>query len=368
MTFTPQARKAVKHTVKLKIGIQGPSGSGKTLGALSLAKGLVPGGKILLVDTEHESASLYADRYEFDTIPLQPPFLSENYEACIDYAVKNGYDVLVIDSITHQWDGDGGILRRKEAVDDRGGNSFTNWKPFTSEHNQFKEKIIQAPICIIATMRSKTEYIMEANDKGKQQPKKVGTAPIQREGMEYEFSLVFDVQMDHRGKASKNRTGLFDGNLVNLCDPKTAEALVSWMSSGDPAPLPAATPAQAPATSEKAQADDTVLAGTISDLKPGDKGGMWMRISGHGSGVLFPNTVKPTMMLVDGMEVEFKVQRCISKGNKKKFYRVESMLYPLPDTTVITDADLPEGFGEPITKQVTPNPDVNDANEEPLPF
>lgn len=246
MAFTPQARKATKHQVKLKIGIQGPSGSGKTMGALALAKGFVPNGKILLVDTEHESASLYADKFDFDTIPLPPPFLSSSYEACVDYAVNNGYDVLIFDTITHQWDGDGGILRRKEAVDERGGNSFTNWKPFTEEHNRFKEKLIQAPIHIIATMRSKTEYIMEQNDKGKSMPKKVGTAPIQRDGMEYEFSIVFDVQMDHRGKASKNRTGLFGTKLVDLCDPKTSEELREWMSTGDIAPVIAPAPVSAP--------------------------------------------------------------------------------------------------------------------------
>src|SRR5438309_781708 len=99
----PSARKAEKRQVKLKLGIQGPSGSGKTEGALALATNLWPDAKILVVDTENESASLYADRYDFDTIPLDPPFESQRYQACIDYAVENKYDVLILDSVTHQW-------------------------------------------------------------------------------------------------------------------------------------------------------------------------------------------------------------------------------------------------------------------------
>jgi AAA domain len=134
----PAARKAEKRLVKLKMAIQGPSGSGKTEGALALATNLWPESKILLVDTENESASLYADRYNFDTIPLDPPFESARYEVCIDYAVANGYDVLILDTISPQWDGEGGILRRKEELDRRpGSNSFTNWATFTPEHTHF---------------------------------------------------------------------------------------------------------------------------------------------------------------------------------------------------------------------------------------
>jgi len=239
----PVPRKAEKRRVKLKIAIQGTSGSGKTDGALSLAKNLVPNGKVLVVDTENESASLYADRFEFDTIPLSAPYTSARYEACIDAAVRGGYDVLVLDGITPQWDGEGGILRRKEELDKRpGSNSFTNWAAFTPEHTHFIETIKQAPIHIIATMRSKTEYILQANDRGKQMPKKVGTSPIQRDGFEYEFSLVLDVQMDHRAIAIKDRTTLFSDEPVNLRDAKVAEMLTEWLASAKIEPEKAAAP------------------------------------------------------------------------------------------------------------------------------
>jgi hypothetical protein len=249
----PQARKAEKRQVKLKLGIQGPSGSGKTWGALALAKNLWPEAKVLVIDTENESASLYADNFAFDTIPLDPPFESARYEACLDYAADNKYDVVIMDSVTHQWDGEGGILRRKEEMDRRpGANSWANWTEFTPEHTHFVEVIKQAPFHIIATMRSKQDYILQTNDKGKSKPIKVGMAPIQRDGFDYEFSLVFDVQMDHKATVGKNRTGLFEGKVLNLADEKVAKELRAWLESGKPqvvasvaAPVAAAAPAPA---------------------------------------------------------------------------------------------------------------------------
>lgn len=244
----PLARKAEKRQVKLKLGIQGPSGSGKTWGALALAKNLWPDAKVLVLDTENESASLYADNFDFDTIPLDPPFESSRYEACIDYAVTNKYDVLIMDSVTHQWDGEGGILRRKEEMDRRpNANSWANWANFTPEHTHFVEAIKQAPIHIVATMRTKQEYSLEKSDKGKSKPVKMGMAPIQRDGFDYEFTLVFDVQMDHKAEISKNRTGLFDGKVVDLADKKVAAQLKTWLEAGKPIETPTPAPTLVPA-------------------------------------------------------------------------------------------------------------------------
>lgn len=237
-------RKATKSRVKLKMAIQGPSGSGKTEGALALAKHLVPDGKVLLIDTENESASLYANRYDFDTIPLAPPYGSDRYKAAMQVAVEHKYDVLIVDSITHQWDGVGGILRRKEELDRQpGSNSYTNWSRFTPEHTAFIEFIKQIPVHTIVTMRSKQDYVLEANDKGKQTPKKVGMAPIQRDGTEYEYTLVFDVDMAHKAIASKNRTTLFQNfEVVDLADPRIAISIREWLDDGeDPQPTPATT-------------------------------------------------------------------------------------------------------------------------------
>lgn len=232
MTFT--FKKATRQAVKLKIGMQGPSGSGKTLGALALAKALAPAGKVAVIDTENGSASLYGDRYEFDTLSLGAPYTSARYADAIDAAVEAGYEVIILDSISHQWMGEGGILSRKEALDARpGSNSYTNWASFTKEHETFKAKLLNCPAHLIATVRAKQDYVIEQNERGKSTPRKVGMAPVQRDGMEYEFSIVFELQMDHRAAVSKDRTGLFnDGTPIDLTDRKVGARINDWLSTG----------------------------------------------------------------------------------------------------------------------------------------
>jgi hypothetical protein len=225
--------RATRQAVKLKLAVQGPSGSGKTRGALALAQALAEGGKIAVIDTENGSASLYADRFAFDTIVMHAPYETGKYETAVKAALGAGYAALVIDSISHQWDGDGGILQRKEAVDARGGNHFSNWEPFTKEHNKFRALLLEAPIHIVSTMRSKMAYAQEQNG-SKTSIKKLGLQPIQREGFEYEFALVFDVQMDHRAAASKDRTGLFTEGLHDLLDPAVPKALLEWLKTAAP--------------------------------------------------------------------------------------------------------------------------------------
>lgn len=232
--MTVTFRKATRQAVKLKIAVQGPSGSGKTFGALSIASAL--GGKVAVIDTENGSASLYADHFAFDTLDLAPPYTTKRYVEAITAAVEAGYEIIVVDSLSHQWMGEGGILSRKEALDARpGSNSYTNWAKFTSEHEAFKAAILSTPAHLIATIRAKQDYVLETNDKGKQQPKKVGMAPVQREGMEYEFSIVFELQMEHRALVSKDRTGLFDSaEPIDLSLPATAKRITQWLSTGAP--------------------------------------------------------------------------------------------------------------------------------------
>ena len=285
--FAP--RKAEKKRVKLKMAVQGPSGSGKTWGALALAKNMWPEAKVCVIDTENESASLYADRFAFDTIPLGPPFTTARYVECIEAVVKGGYGVLIIDSITPQWDGEGGILRRKEALEraNPNANGYALWSRFTPEHEAFKQIILQSPLHVICTMRSKQEYALQPDEKGKLKPVKLGLAPIQRDQLDYEFTLVFDVNLSHNAAVSKDRTGLFDEQAVNLADPKTADAIRGWLESGvevaqKPAsasatPAPAQPPAQRPAASPEPSQEQkrdpqqypyAILAGTTLTCTP----------------------------------------------------------------------------------------------------
>jgi hypothetical protein len=225
--------KAERKKAKLRLGICGTSGSGKTYSALLLAKGL--GGKIAVVDTENHSAELYAgqkDMPNYDVCILTPPYDTEKYIKAIEEAEKAGYDVVILDSISHAWAGDGGLLDQKGKIDEYGkGNSYTSWRSITPKHNKFIEKMLSCNLHLIATMRSKTEYALVTNDKGKQEPKKMGLAPIQREGMDYEFTVVFEIDSNHNSVATKDRTSLFDGKIFTP-STKTGVALLEWLDTG----------------------------------------------------------------------------------------------------------------------------------------
>lgn len=226
-------KKAVRSSVKLKLAITGPSGSGKTYSALKIAQGL--GGKIAVIDTENASASLYSDSKgipEFDTCNVSSPYTVEKYREAIHGAIKAGYETLVIDSISHVWAGEGGLLEQKEILDNRGGrqNSYTNWATITKQHEQFKSEILNADINIIGTMRSKQEYA-QIDDNGKKTIRKLGMAPIQRDGIEYEFTIVFDMAMNHTAEVSKDRTGLFDGKIFKPTE-ETGKEIKRWVESG----------------------------------------------------------------------------------------------------------------------------------------
>lgn len=237
-------KKAERRQVKLKLAITGPSGAGKTMSALILAGQL--GKKVAVIDTENGSASLYADRFEFDTMTLSPPYTTAKYRLAMKAAQEADYEVLVIDSISHAWAGDGGILSRKEQMDTKpGSNSYANWATFTKEHEEFKAAMLNIDMDLICTMRSKQDYVLTQNDRGKQVPQKVGMAPIQRDGMEYEFTVVFDADMTHNVEISKDRSGLFDGKRF-VITADTGKAIQEWRSSAKPAEPKAAEPPVAP--------------------------------------------------------------------------------------------------------------------------
>lgn len=238
----PIIQKAVRKRVYLKLVVTGPSGSGKTLGSIGLAMGLAPNKKVLVIDTENESAGYYAGRFDFDVIVMHAPFTTAKYMECLNAAVAGGYEVLVIDSLTHEWAGSGGLQDQKTAKDARGGNSYTNWGEMKQAHNKFTEALLQSPIHVVGTLRSKMAYVLEENDRGKQTPRKVGLAPISAEDMEYEFGVVFDVEREsHLAIASKDRMGLFEGRQFYL-DEAIGKEIAAWLDGGAVLP-PIASPA-----------------------------------------------------------------------------------------------------------------------------
>lgn len=223
-------QKAQRIVKKARVGICGAAGSGKTLSALKIACGL--GTKIALVDTENNSSVLYADRIDFDVLNIEPPFDINKYIAAIHQAESAGYDVLILDSISHAWAGEGGLLDTQGKLADGGMNSFTAWRKLTPQHNAFIEAMIRSKLHLIATMRSKMDYVVETNEKGKSVPKKVGLAPVQREGTDYELDIVFDLDLNHNAQSSKDRSSLFDGRLIPKPDEKVGKQILEWLDRG----------------------------------------------------------------------------------------------------------------------------------------
>ncbi|MCX6872104.1 MAG: ATP-binding protein [Verrucomicrobia bacterium] len=228
----PLFRKATREKVFLKLAITGPSGSGKTYSALRLARGLVgPSGKIAPIDTENRSASLYADRFDFDSLEIAPPFDNEKFVDGVSAAVEAKYGAIVIDSASHFWEG---ILDYKDKLDQRGGNSYTNWKIAGEKFGGVIKAVLQSPTHVICCMRSKMDYVQEKDDRGKTQIKKVGLAPIMRDGIEYEFTTVFDVALNHQAAVSKDRSGLFVDKIFQIAE-ETGAQLEAWrLSGGEP--------------------------------------------------------------------------------------------------------------------------------------
>jgi len=229
--------KAVKAEAKARIAVTGPSGSGKTYSALLWATTLAEGGKIAVIDTERDSAKLYADRFEFDSLTMSAPYHPNRLIEALKAAEAEGYACVVVDSLTHFYNGQGGLL---ELVDQAGaaakGNSFAGWKVATPIQQQMVDAILNFNGHIIATMRSKTEWTLEKDERtGRTSPKKVGLAPQQRDGIEYEFTLVVEMDTDHRTIIGKTRCeSLADKVFPPNKGVDGANEFLTWLKSGDP--------------------------------------------------------------------------------------------------------------------------------------
>lgn len=220
---------AERRQAKIKMALQGPSGSGKTMGALFIAFGLCQDwGKIAVIDTENFSASLYAHLGKFRVLNITAPFTPEKYMEAIRFCSEAGIEVIVIDSISHEWEGSGGIL---DIHSNMTGNSFTNWGKITPRHNAFIQAILQSPVHIIGTIRSKQDYVLSERN-GKQVPEKVGLKGVTKEGMDYEFTIVLDVDIKHNAIASKDRTGLFMDKPEFRILAETGQQILSWCQQG----------------------------------------------------------------------------------------------------------------------------------------
>jgi hypothetical protein len=234
-----QIRKARRSATKLRLLLTGPSGSGKTWGALQIAKGL--GGKTVVIDTEEGSSDLYDHLHEFDVIDLRPPFTPERYIEAITAAEAAGYEVIIVDSVTHCWSGTGGCLELLEEIAKAQfrGNTWSAFSVITPRWRAFVDKLLRSSAHIVCSGRSKTETA-QVDDHGKKKVAKLGMKLEARDGLEFEFTTVLDVIHDgHYATVSKDRTGVFAGDPKPIT-PETGKRLAAWLAGNheaEPQPL-----------------------------------------------------------------------------------------------------------------------------------
>lgn len=220
-------KKATKQSIKLRMALAGPSGSGKTYTALNIAQHL--GKNIALLDTERGSASKYADVFEFDTAEMDPPYHPDRYIKALELA--SDYDVVIIDSLSHAWNGPGGLLEEVDKIAKRmkTNNTMMAWKEATPIQNRLYDAILSAPFHVIGTMRSKHHYDVSKDDQGKTSVVKLGLAPVQREGAEYEFDVAADMDLGHNMLVSKTRCPALVDGVFKSPGKDVAEILKAWL-------------------------------------------------------------------------------------------------------------------------------------------
>ena len=293
-----EMKKAKRVQAKVKLAIAGISGSGKTMSSLLMAYGMVkelhPGmsdeeawEKICLIDTENSSGSLYSNAKvkgttttigEYFTIDIHPPFTVDKYIEAIKTAEENGIEVLIIDSVSHAWAGEGGALDKQAAIaaNSPSGNSYTAWRQPKKDQGQLMNTILQCKMHVISCIRAKTEYVQDKDDKGKTHVRKVGLGLITQGETDYEYTTVFMLNQEHIASSTKDRTGRFDGQYF-VITPDTGREVIRWL--GD-APMPeepkpeinkTETPAEGPVDPARVEAAKGSIGDVVAKLMEAGK-------------------------------------------------------------------------------------------------
>lgn len=241
-----EVKKAKRQKLKAIIGFIAPSGAGKTVGALLVAYGMMKEkypelsddelwSKIGVADTEHQRSLLYADSQfgdvrigEFLHINFNPPFTTDRYNAAVKGLKDAGCEVVIVDSLSHNWQGEGGILETHAGME---GNSFQNWGKLSTETTSLIKTLTRNDVHILCTLRTKQEYVVETSATGKAIPKKLGLKPVQKDDFEYEFMINFSIGIDHKTMTSKDNSRLFEGDEFTL-DPSVGSKLYKWLEEG----------------------------------------------------------------------------------------------------------------------------------------
>ena len=233
-----QIKKAKREKIYVKIALMAPSGGGKTYGALRLATGMAEeikketgkDARILMANTEAKRGYYYANEFNYDIVDIDAPHNPERYVELIDLAVQEGYDILIIDSSSHEWEGKGGCLELHQQA----GGQYQSWKSVTPRHNKFISAIADSPIHIIATMRGKDQYEVNKDDRGKTSIQKLGVGAKQRDGFEYEFTCTFLIdQKTNTAEVQKDNTHIFDQEGPTILSEKHGIKIMQWANSGE---------------------------------------------------------------------------------------------------------------------------------------
>lgn len=252
-----KAQKAVREKIYTKLALMSPSGGGKTYSALRLATGMADElekingvrPKILMANTEGSRGRYYANEFNYDIIDLVKPFIPEQFIEAIDYAVSEGYGILVMDSTSHEWEGKGGCLELHQ----KAGGKYQDWKFVTPRHDAFIDKLANSPIHIVATMRGKDQYDMEKDEKGKTTVKKLGVGAKQRDGFEFEFTCTFTIDSkSHTAETQKDNTHIFENDAAVVLTENHGKKIIQWANESDIEPvIPETSVAQSESTTEE---------------------------------------------------------------------------------------------------------------------
>lgn len=234
-------RKAVREQIYIKLALMGSSGCGKTYSSLRLATGMANElsktlgrpAKILMANTEGSRGLYYANEFEYDIVDIEPPYTPEVFIELIDDAVEAGYDILIMDSASPEWEGKGGMLEMHAML----GSKITDWKTLSPRHDKFLDAIEKSPIHIVATLKGKDQYEIDKDEQGKVSVKKLGLGTRQREGFEYRFTCTFSIdQKSHLATAQKDNTHIFEGSAGEILSESFGEKIVKWANSSEVEP------------------------------------------------------------------------------------------------------------------------------------
>lgn len=293
-----QVKKAKREKIYVKLALMAPSGGGKTYSSLRLASGMAEeiknetgkSARILLANTEQKRGYYYANEFDYDIVDIDAPHNPEKYVELIEFAVSEGYDILIIDSSSHEWEGKGGCLELQQQA----GGTYQAWGKITPRHNRFIEAIADSPIHIIATMRGKDQYEVNKDERGKTSVQKLGVGAKQRDGFEYEFTCTFLIdQKTNCAEVQKDNTHIFENEGGAILTENHGRKIIKWANSGEGyTPVAKKKPDNDTADTVSKLKDEIIsLMGKIIDSGV-DKNAVYAVIAENNDGKKNPNTLK----------------------------------------------------------------------------